>query len=103
MGSVTGACSWCCGWISLDHSFWELGAFLPIYLTLEILAPRQCWSLHWRWIKGSLKTGGGVPEDLPGRFSLLGWVQLVMGSHAWGEIMFRAPNPYLLPARLQLH
>ena len=47
--------------------------------------------------------GGGVPEDLRGRLSLPGWVQLVMGSHVWGEIAFGALNPRLLPARLQLH
>ena len=29
-------------------------------------------------------TGGGVPEDFRGRLSLLGWVQLVLGSYAWG-------------------
>ena len=29
-------------------------------------------------------TGGGVSEELPGRLSLLGWVQLVLGSRAWG-------------------
>ena len=48
-------------------------------------------------------TGGSVPEELPGRLSLLGWVQLVLGSHAWGVIAFNAPNPRLLPIRLQLH
>ena len=64
-------------------------------LTLEILAPRQ-------WNRGGLKTDGGVPEDLPGRLCLPGWVQLVLGSHAWGVIAFGAPNPRLLPVRLQL-
>ena len=29
-------------------------------------------------------TGGGIPEELPGRLSLPGWVQLVLGSHAGG-------------------
>ena len=47
-------------------------------------------------------TDGGVPEDLPGRLYLPGWVQLVMGSHVRGEIAFGAPNPRLLPVRLQL-
>lgn len=32
-----------------------------------------------------------------GRFGLLGWVQLVLGSHAWGEIVFSTLNPRLLP------
>ena len=41
----------------------------------------------------------GVPEELPGRLCLLGWVQLVLGSHAWGVIAFGAPNPHLLPVR----
>ena len=48
-------------------------------------------------------TDGGVPEDLRGRLSLPGWVQLVLGSHAWGVIAFGAPNPRLLPIRWQLH
>ena len=48
-------------------------------------------------------TDGGVPEDLPGRLSLPGWVQLVLGSHVRGEIAFGAPNPRLLPIRWQLH
>ena len=52
-------------------------------------------------------TGGGVPEELPGRLSLPGWVtalNIVLGSHAtWGVIAFGAPNPRLLPVRLQLH
>ena len=48
-------------------------------------------------------TSGGVLEELRGRLSLLGWVQLVMGSYAWGVIAFGAPNPHLLPVRLQLH
>ena len=41
----------------------------------------------------------GVPEDLPGRLYLPGWVYLVLGSHAWGVIMFGVPNPCLLPVR----
>ena len=48
-------------------------------------------------------TDGGVPEESRGRLSLPGWVQLVLGSHAWGEIAFGAPNPRLLPIRWQLH
>ena len=47
-----------------------------------------------------MATGGlidGVPEDLPGRHSFLGWEQLVIGSHAWREITFGAPSPCLLP------
>ena len=28
------------GWSSLHCSFWELGAFLPVNPTLEVLAPR---------------------------------------------------------------
>ena len=48
-------------------------------------------------------TGGSVPEELRGRLSLPGWVQLMMGSHVRGKIAFGAPNPRLLPARLQLH
>ena len=55
---------------------WERS--LPVYLTLEILAPCQ-------WIRGSLKTNGGVLEELPGRLCLLGWVQLVLGSYVWGK------------------
>ena len=47
-------------------------------------------------------TGGGVPEELLGRLSLPGWVQLVLGSYAWGVIAFGAPNPRLLPIRWQL-
>ena len=69
---------------------------MPIDLTLEILAPRQ-------WISGSLKTDGGVLEELPGRLCLPGWVQLVLGSHMQGEIAFGAPNLRLLPVKLQLH
>ena len=90
-----GACSRCCRWISLQYSFWELGALLPIYLTLEILAPCQ-------WTRGSLKTDGGVLEELLGRLCLPRWEQLVLGSHAWGEIAFGVPDPHLLPVRLQL-
>ena len=41
----------------------------------------------------------GVPEDLPGRLCLPGWVQLVLRSHAWGVIAFGTPNPRLLPIR----
>ena len=41
----------------------------------------------------------GVSEDLPGRLCLPGWVQLVLGSHAWGVIAFGTPNPRLLPIR----
>ena len=48
-------------------------------------------------------TGGDVPEELPGCLSLPGWVQLVLGSHAWGVIAFGAPNLRLLPVRWQLH
>ena len=48
-------------------------------------------------------TGGGVLEELPGRLSLPGWVQLVLESHVWGAIAFGAPTLRLLPARLQLH
>ena len=48
-------------------------------------------------------TSGSVLEELRGRLSLPGWVQLVLGSYAWGLIAFGAPNPCLLPARLQLH
>ena len=55
-----------------------------------------------QWIRGSLKTDGSVPEELPGRLYLPGWVRLVMGSYAQGEIAFGAPNPCLLPVRLQL-
>ena len=33
-------------------------------------------------------TDGGVLEELLGRLCLLGWVQLVLGSHARGEIAF---------------
>ena len=47
-------------------------------------------------------TDAGVPEELPGRLYPSGWVQLVMGSHAWGEIAFGVLNPRLLPVRLQL-
>ena len=43
------------------------------------------WPSHWRWNRGSLKIDGGVLEDLPGRFSLLGWVQLVLASYTWGK------------------
>ena len=66
---------------------------MPVYLTLEILAPHQ-------WTRGSLKTDGGVPEELPGRPYLPGWVQLMRGSHVQGEIAFGAPNPHLLPVGL---
>ena len=38
-------------------------------------------------------TSGGVPEELWGRLNLPGWVQVVMGFHARGEIAFDAPNP----------
>ena len=38
-----------------------------------------------------------VPEDLPARRSFSGWEQLVMGSHAWREIVFGALSPRLLP------
>ena len=48
-------------------------------------------------------TGDGVLEELPGRLSLPGWVQLMIGSHTWGVIAFGAPNPRLLSIRLQLH
>ena len=41
----------------------------------------------------------GVLEELPGRLCLPGWVQLVLGSHAWGVIAFGALNPRLLPVR----
>ena len=37
-------------------------------------------------------TGGGVPKDFWGRLSLPRWVQLVLGSHAWGLTAFGAPN-----------
>ena len=47
-------------------------------------------------------TDGGVPEDLPGRLCLPGWVQLVLGSHARGEIAFGVANPCILSVRLQL-
>ena len=47
-------------------------------------------------------TNGGVPEELRGRLSLPGWVQLVLASHVQGEIGFGAPNLRLLPIRLHL-
>ena len=36
---------------------------------------------------------GGVPEELLGRLSLLGWVQLVMGSHAGEGNRIRCAKP----------
>ena len=68
---------------------------MHVYLTLEILAPRQ-------WNRGSLKTDGGVLEELSGRLYLLGWVQPMLGSHAQEEMAFGVLNPRLLPVRLQL-
>ena len=38
-----------------------------------------------------------VPEDLQGHLEPLGWVQLVMGHHAWSEIVFGAPSLRLQP------
>ena len=49
---------------------------------------------------GSVTTGGlidGVLEDSPGHYSFSGWEQLVVGSHAWREIVFSVPSPCLLP------
>ena len=42
-------------------------------------------------------TDSGVPEELWGRLSLPGWVQLVKGHHAWREIAFGAPSLRLRP------
>ena len=38
-------------------------------------------------------TDGGVLEELPGRLYLPGWVQLMLGSHAWGENLVRCTEP----------